>query len=155
VEIAPVTDRRTDPSRIGLTPRAGKPNVTSRPVADIVRDALVAELVGNGHAVVGADGRDVVLSPAIDEFRLDEVGGYGGAHLVGRAVIALSVVDARGETAFTRRYVGIKRRNIDKPTDDARRETMDAALTRAMRDIATDPDLAKVLGGGRRTATRS
>ena len=36
--------------------------------------------------------------------------------------------------------------------DEARRETMDAALARAMHDLATDPELAKVLGGGPRTA---
>lgn len=152
VEIGPVIDRRAD-TRLGVTRKDGKPIVTSRPVVEIVRDALAAELVRNGHAVVAGE-RDAALSATVEEFRLDEVGGYGGAHLVGRVVIALSVIDARGDTALTRRYVGIKRRDIDKPTDDARRETMDAALARAMHDLATDPELARVLGGGPRTASR-
>jgi len=35
-------------------------------------------------------------------------------------------------------YIGIKRRQIDKPADDVAREVMDAALARSMRDLATD-----------------
>ncbi|HMC70815.1 MAG TPA: hypothetical protein VKJ07_16780, partial [Mycobacteriales bacterium] len=53
VEIRPVTDRRTDTARIGVQPDEKKKLVvTSRPVTDIVRDALVAELQRNGHVVV-------------------------------------------------------------------------------------------------------
>ena len=90
VEIGPVSDRRADASRVGVTRKDGNPVVTSRPVVEIVRDALVAELVRNGHAV-GSGERDVQLAPTVEEFRLDEVGGYGGDHFVGRVVIALGV----------------------------------------------------------------
>jgi hypothetical protein len=54
---------------------------------------------------------------------------------------------------MTRRYVGIKRREIDKGSDDARRETMDTALARTMHDLATDPALSKVLASVRTAAT--
>ena len=50
-----------------------------------------------------------------------------------------------GEILLTRRYVGIKRRQIDKDSEDARPETMNAALARTMHDLATDPELAKAL----------
>jgi hypothetical protein len=68
--------------------------------------------------------------------------------------MALNIVDGRsGENLLARRYVGIKRREIDKGSDDARRETMDTALARAMHDLATDPELARALASVRTAAT--
>jgi len=147
VDVGLVADRRADPTRIGVDAKSGDTVVTARPVTDIVREALVAELGRNGHTVLPDTG-DVVLAAAVEEFRLDEIGSYGGARYVGRVVIALSVVDGRsGETLLTRRYVGIKRRQVDKASDAARLETMDLALARTMHDLATDPALARALGG--------
>ena len=42
---------------------------------------------------------------------------------------------------------------IDKASEDARRETMDAALARTMHDLATDPELAKALASVQSAAT--
>lgn len=154
VEIAPVADRRMDTTRIGIRPKNEGDIVTSRPVADLVREALVLELSKNGHLVVSHE-RDVILAATVEDFRLDEVAGYASARYVARVVIALNIVDGRGgDILLTRRYVGIKRRDVDKPSDDARRETMDAALARTMHDLATDPELAKVLASVRTAATR-
>lgn len=153
VEIRPVEDRRMDTTRIGVKPKNTGDIVTSRPVADLVREALVLELSKNGHSVV-SNGRDVVMAAAVEDFRLDEVEGYASTRFVGRVVIALNMVDERsGEILLARRYVGIKRREVDTPSDDARRETMDAALARTMHDLATDPELAKVLASVRTAAT--
>jgi len=52
VEIKPVTDGRVDTTRIGSKPDKGGDLVTSRPVADIVHEALAVEIGKNGHAVV-------------------------------------------------------------------------------------------------------
>jgi hypothetical protein len=145
VDVGPVTDGRANTARIGVDPKSGDPVVTSRSVTDIVREALLAELGGYDSASVSG-GRVLVLA-AIEDFRLDEIGGYGGALYVGRVVIALRVIDEQsGETMLTRRYVGIKRWQVDKPSDAARRETMDASLARTMHDLATDPALARALG---------
>jgi len=155
VEIKPVADRRMDTTRIGVKPKNSGDIVTSRPVADLVHEALVLELSKNGHSVVST-GRDVVLAAAVEDFRLDEVAGYASTRYVGRVVIALNIVDERtSEILLTRRYVGIKRRDIDKASEDARRETMDAALARTMHDLVTDPELAKVLASVRTAGRRS
>ena len=144
VDVGPITDRRANTGRIGVDPKTGHAVVTSRPVTDIVREALLAEVRGNGAA--SASGRDLVLSAAIEDFRLDEIGGYGSALYIGRVVIALRAVDERtGATLLTRRYIGIKRQQVDKPSDAARRETMDAALARTMHDLATDAALNSIL----------
>ncbi|HZF07010.1 MAG TPA: hypothetical protein VE932_21925 [Patescibacteria group bacterium] len=138
VEIRSVTDRRIDTARIGSKPDNGKNVVTSRPVTDVVREALLVEIGKNGHAVVIERG-DVVLAADVEEFWLDTVTGYGTTQYVGKVVFALTVIDGRsGDRLATRRYIGIKRRQVDKPADDVAREVMDAALARSMRDLATD-----------------
>ena len=153
VEVRPVADRRIDTTRIGVKPKNEGDIVTSRPVADLVREALVLELSKNGHSVV-SDGWEVVLAASVEDFRLDEVAGYARTRYVGRVVIAVNIVDDRGgEILLARRYVGIKRRDVDKASDDARRETMNAALARTMHDLATDPELAKVLVSVRTAGT--
>jgi hypothetical protein len=138
VEIRSVTDRRLDPGRIGTNPANGRALVTSRPVPDVVRQALALELGKNGHVVVPERG-DVILVADVEEFWLDSVTGYTTTQYVGKVVIGLTVVDGHsGDGLDTRRYIGIKRRQVDKPADDDAREVMDAALARAMRDLATD-----------------
>ena len=47
-----VNDRRLDTARIGSRPKDGGDIVTSRPVTEIVGEALALEIRKNGHAVV-------------------------------------------------------------------------------------------------------
>jgi uncharacterized lipoprotein YajG len=153
VEIRSVTDRRIDTARIGSRPGKGKDLVTSRPVTEVVREALVVEVRTNGHAVVAEPG-DVVLAAEVEEFWLDTVAGYATTQYVGKVVIALAVLDGRsGDRLAARRYVGIKRRQVDKPADDVAREVMDAALARSMRDLATDRALVAALARATTAAT--
>jgi len=155
VEVRPVADRRPDTTRIGVQPdEKKKPVVTSRPVADIVRDALVTELQRNGHTVV-SDHPELVIAADVDEFSFDVVTGRSSAQYVGKAALALAVTDRQsGKTVFARRYVGIKRQTADLEAKHAARDVMDAALARAMHDLATDGELAQAFGGGRSDVQR-
>jgi Uncharacterized lipoprotein len=147
VTIGPITDRRMDQKRIGVKPKNGDAIATKRPVADIVREALVVELTKNGHTVVPADG-DIRLAANIEEFWLDTAGSDSTTLYVGRVALALAVMDGRsGATLLGRRYAGTKRRQGEADSKDTWREVMDTALARTMRDIATDPDLVAALGG--------
>ena len=146
VEIKPVTDGRVDTTRIGSKPDKGGDLVTSRPVADIVHEALAVEIGKNGHAVV-AERSDVILAADVEEFWLDVVRGYATTQYVGKVVIAVAVLDGRtGDGILTRRYVGVRRRQVDTVSEDAAREVMDAALARSIRDLATDPALVTAFG---------
>jgi uncharacterized lipoprotein YajG len=148
VAISPVTDRRADTTRIGSKPQAKGDIVTSRPVTDIVRDALAVEVGKNGHTVL-SDEQDIVLAAAVEEFWLDVVTGYSTTLYVGRVVIGLTVADGRsGNTLLSRRYIGIKRHQVDKASESAWRDVIDAALARTMHDVATDPDLTAALKSG-------
>src|SRR4029453_11577065 len=103
----------------------------------IVRDALVIELVKNGHAVAGS-GADAILAVDVDEFWLDIVTSYGATHYVGKVAITLAVTNGRtGERVAARRYVGIRRRQVEADLQDARREGVDGALARTMPDLRT------------------
>jgi YajG family uncharacterized lipoprotein len=145
VEMSPVADRRIDTTRIGSKPRNEGDIVTSRPVAEIVGEALVLEIRKNGHSVVSGKG-DVVLAAAVEEFRLDAVVGYSSTQYVGRVVLAVTLADARrGDQLLSRRYVGISRRQADKDSDKDWRDVMDVALARSMHDFATDPELSLAL----------
>jgi len=145
VEITPVADRRMDTARIGSKPKDGGDIVTSRPVTEIVGEALALEIGKNGHTVV-SDKRDVILAAAVEEFRLDVVTGYSSTQYVGRVVIAVTLTDGHsGDQLLTRRYVGISRRQVDKDSEIGWRDVMDVALARSMHDLATDPELAAVL----------
>jgi Uncharacterized lipoprotein len=136
-----VGDRRADPTRIGLKNKDGAPLLTRRPVTDVVRDALAAELARNGHTLVPTGG-DVAVATDVEEFWLDAVSSGGATLYVGRVAIALSVSDATtGARRFARRYVGIRRQAGEDDSKTVRREVMDAALARAMHDIVTDPEL--------------
>ena len=147
VAVGPVTDRRTDQTRIGAEPKNREPITTTRAVADIVRDALVVELTKNGHAVV-SEGGDLRLVADVEDFWLDTAGRDGNTHYVGRVAVAVAVRDERsGTTLFMRRYAGSKRRFAEPDAKDAWREVMDTALARTLRDIATDPDLVAAVSG--------
>jgi YajG family uncharacterized lipoprotein len=140
IEIKPVVDARPDTARIGSRAEDGKDVVTSRPVSDVVREALALEISRNGHTVVAGPG-DLSLLATVEDFWLDTVLGYGTTQYVGKVVIAVQANDGQtGKALLSRRYVGVKRQRGDK-SDDARRAVMDAALARAMHDLATDPAL--------------
>jgi uncharacterized lipoprotein YajG len=142
VALGPVTDRRMDRTRIGARPTNGEALETTRPVADVVRDALVVEFSRNGHSVVADDG-DIRLLADVEEFWLDTSAGNSSVQYVGRVAIALAVADGRsGDTLLVRRYIGIRRLQAEADNRNAWREAMDTALARTMRDIATDPEVA-------------
>ena len=154
VEIKPVTDGRIEVSRIGiqLEKKKQKDVVTRRPVTDVVHDALAVEVGKNGHTVVTERG-DIVLTANVEDFWLDVVRGYSTAQYVGKVAIAVIVLDGRsGEQLVGRRYVGIKRRQVEKASDDVARAVMDEALARSMHDLATDRALVTAFAGARAAA---
>jgi hypothetical protein len=145
VVIRPAADGRADRSRIGSALDRSHDLVTRRPVADIVRDALVVEVTMAGHLIV-TDRPDVVLAAEVEEFWLDVVRGYKNSQYVGRIVVTLAVVDGRsGERIAARRYVGIKRLETADDPQNAGRVVMDTALSRVMHDLATDPPVVSAL----------
>jgi Uncharacterized lipoprotein len=155
VVIRPVADRRVDTTRIGSASKDGHAMVTRRPVADIVRDALVGEMTKAGYSVV-AERWDVAVAAEVEEFWIDVVSGYKTTLYVGRVVIALAVVDGpSGEQVLVRRYVGISRREANEGPKRAGRDALDVALARTMHDVVMDPTVRAALGSPSDRPSRS
>jgi hypothetical protein len=154
IAIGPVTDRRPDQTRIGVRPGDGDAIETTRPVADIVREALAVELTRNGHAVV-PDQADIRIAADVEEFWLDTAGRDATTHYVGRVALAVAISDgASGTMLFTRRYAGIRRRYAEPDAQDAWREVIETALARTMRDLATDRELVAAVAGRAMSSVR-
>ena len=152
VQIEPVADARVDASSIGVV-KDGAPFVTARPVGEVVREALTTELAANGHAVVG-DRADVVLATVVEEFWLDVVRGRSTTQYVGKVAMVVTVLDGRtGNGLVSRRYIGTKREQVERASDDAARETMNAALSRSMHDLAMDSTLVAAFARATAAAT--
>ena len=61
--------------------------------------------------------------------------------------IAVVVADGQyGDRLLTRRYVGIRRQVAEADSKTAWRQIMATALARTLHDVATDPDLALMIG---------
>jgi hypothetical protein len=145
LSVAPVVDRRADASRIGSWPKDDGAIVTRRPVAQIVHDALVAELTRNGHHIVST-APDLAVAATVEAFWLETTRSYPGRQYLGRVVIVVTVMDPRdGSTLVSRRFIGTRRRLVDGASEAAARDVMDAALARAMHDLATDAEMVAVL----------
>ena len=147
VAVGPVADRRMDQSRIGVRLDKGDAIETTRPVADIVREALAVELTRNGHAIV-ADHADVSIAADVEDFWIDMAGHDATTQFVGRVALAVAVREgASGRTLFTRRYAGIRRGYGVVDSRDTWREAIETALARTLRDLATDRDLVAAVAG--------
>ena len=148
VAIGPVVDRRADVSRIGSWPKDDGAIVTRRPVPEIVHSALAAELTRNGHTVV-TETPELNLAVTLEAFWLDTMQTYPGRQYLGRVVMLVTVTDSRGgSTLLSRRFIGIKRQLVEETSKQAVRDVMDAALARALHDLATEPEFVAVFRSG-------
>ena len=155
VAIGPVVDRRADVSRIGSWPKDDGAIVTRRPVPEIVHGALVAELTRNGHTVV-TETPELNVAVTIEAFWLDTMRIYPGRQYVGRVAMLVTVTDSRGgSTLLNRRFIGIKRQLVEETSKQAARDVMDAALARALHDLATEPEFVAVFRSGISRDTRA
>jgi len=150
VVIGPFVDERAVKDGIGV--RRDMFGYTSaiestRPVADIVREALATEFRKNGHDVAAGDRGDVVLSGTITEFWFDVEQGWA-LDLMGEVAVTLEVADGRsGARLLTARYQGD---SVEGGSGNMGAErVMNRALRRLVREVATDPRLIAVLATAR------
>src|SRR2546422_1036149 len=90
VTVPPVTDKRVaaDGARVHNIVFA------SRSVPDVVREAVVIEVKGNGHTVVN-EGGDLVFAVDVEKLWANTVTGFWTVQVVGVASIGVTVVHGR------------------------------------------------------------
>lgn len=153
VEIGPFEDKRLERDKIGWKKNVyGMKTayiVSSRPVPEIVRDALAVEFTKNGHIIGGATS-DVVLSGEIKTFWFDVQLNFWTVDFMGTVEVALSVADGKnGALLLKRTYQGHYTEKRLGGLEGTWERVMNVALERMVRELSTDPKLLRVLKGER------
>lgn len=149
VEIGPFEDKRLERDKIGWKKNGfGQKTahiVSSRPVPEIVRDALAVEFMKNGHNVGGAPG-DVMLSGEIKTFWFDYQINFWTVDFMGTVEVALSVADGEdGAPLLKRTYQGHYTEKSMGGLEGTWERVMNVALERMVRELSTDSKLLQVL----------
>lgn len=149
IDVGAFADRRPETNKIGYKRNGfGQKTadiVTTKPVPDIVKEALTAELKKNGHDVTTAE-RDLVLSGDITTFWFELQVNFATIEFFGTSAITLNVVDGRtGTTLLTRNYQGHYTEKSMGGLDATWERVMNEALQRMVREVSTDLQLIRVL----------
>ena len=149
IDVGGFADKRPETNKIGYKRNGfGQKTadiVTSKPVPDIVKEALTAELKKNGHDVTTTE-RDLVLSGDITTFWFELQVNFATVEFFGTSAITLNVVDGRtGTTLLTRNYQGHYTEKSMGGLDATWERVMNEALQRMVREVSTDLQLIRVL----------
>jgi uncharacterized lipoprotein YajG len=119
---------------------------SDRPVSEVVRDAIRAELEKRGHRFTDAN-EDVAIGGEIRKFWLHTDVSSEDWDIIGEVIILLKVTDASDGT--TKIFGPYKGKNLEKRYLEPDNRTMDriieAALADAIAKMGRDPDLASAL----------
>lgn len=148
LELAPFEDDRPDLLRVGYQKNAYGMNVfdvlTNRPVTDLFRDAVSAELRANGHRVDGSS--PLRVEAAVTYFWVEMQPALGGVNAVSTAACKLRLIDRSTEAViFEQPYTGHYVHRGSSAFQSAYRNALAAALQRMVREIARDPELVAAL----------
>jgi uncharacterized lipoprotein YajG len=149
VKVVDLADQRPDRARIGYTKTGfgdtAADILTVRPVATIVRDAIVTEFTASGHRA--GDDADLIVSGAITTFWFDWASHSTSLELTGTVAADLTISDAASgrplvRRAYRGRYSETSLVGVAEPTWQ---RVMNIALQRMVRDVAADPGLLTAL----------
>lgn len=149
IDVGAFADKRPETERIGYKRNMYGTKtadiVTTKPVSDIVKDALATEFRKNGHDVTTAN-RDLVLSGDITTFWFEFQVNFWSVEFFGTSAVTLNVVDGKsGTTLLTRNYQGHYTEKSGGGLDATWERVMNEALQRMVREISTDVQLIRVL----------
>lgn len=119
---------------------------SDRTVSEIVRDALKAELVRNGHSVVD-DNEDIVMKGEIKTFWLRTEVTKENWDVIGEIEVMVEVLHAgTGNSAFLGPYYAktIERRYL-VPANSVMTRILEKSLSKLMQQIRSDSKLATAL----------
>jgi uncharacterized lipoprotein len=149
VSVGPFADKRPDVARIGYKKNGfGQKTadiLPARPAAEIVRDAIAAELAKNGHRTAAAAPAPLALSGDVTEFWFDSSVGVFTIEYTGRVGATVNIRDPSGGPVLTKRYQGVQVEKRMAGYEGAWTEVMNTALSKMVREISTDPELADAL----------
>jgi len=144
IEVGEFIDKRPETDKIGYKrggfgEKTGK-IVTTKPVPQIVREAILLEFLKNGH-LIGKTDKDIILSGTITSFWFDLQYVTG----IGTISVNLNIIDGKtGATLLTRTYNG-NYIGLPGPWDHGIMNVMNVALERMVQQMGADNKLIQVL----------
>jgi len=149
VKVVDLADQRPDRARIGYKKTGfgdtAADILTVRPVATIVRDAIVTEFTASGHRT--GDDADLIVSGTITTFWFDWASHFTSLELTGTVAADLTISDAASGRPLVRRACrgSYSETSLVGVAEGTWQRVMNIALQRMVRDVASDPGLLTAL----------
>jgi curli biogenesis system outer membrane secretion channel CsgG len=149
VEVGEFIDKRPETDKIGYKRNGfGQKTaniVTTKPVPQIVREAILIEFLKNGHLTGGPD-NNVVLSGTITSFWFDCQINFWTVEFMGTVSVDLNVIDGKtGATLLMHTYQGHYNEKSMGGLAGTWERVMNTALERMIQQMSTDNKLIQVL----------
>ena len=147
-DIQPLEDERSDKARIGWKKSGYGANtadiLSTRPVTELVAEAIRAGLQQNGHAI--ATPADIVISGSVTRFWFEVKPNFWTIEFTGNVECDLRFVKAgTTQEVYKSRYSGTYTKKTGGGLEATWTEVMDASLQKLAEDIVFDANLIEAL----------
>ena len=149
VDMLEFIDKRSETDKIGYKRNGFGAKtadiVTKQPVAQIVRDALIAEFEKNGH-VTSNSSKDIAITGEVTTFWFDMQINFATVEFMGTVGVNLSVVNRKtNEALLTQPYQGHYNEKSMGGYVGTWERVMNMAPERMVNQVSTDPKFIKAL----------
>ena len=149
-DVQALTDARSDKARIGWKKNGYGSNtadiLSTRPVSDVVTDAIRAGLQQNGHTA--AMPGDIVISGSVTRFWFEVKPNFFTIEFTGNVECDLQFVrTGTTQEVYKSRYSGTYTRKTGGGLEATWTEVMDASVEKLVEDIVFDANLIEALKG--------
>jgi YajG family uncharacterized lipoprotein len=149
-DVQALTDARSDKARIGWKKNGYGSNtadiLSTRPVTDLVAEAIRAGLQQNGHTL--ALPADITVSGSVTRFWFEVKPNFWTIEFTGNVECDLQFVRAgTNNEVYKSRYSGTYTRKTGGGLEATWTEVMDASLEKLVEDIVFDANLIEALNG--------
>ena len=149
-DVQALTDARSDKARIGWKKNGYGSNtadiLSTRPVSDVVTDAIRAGLQQNGHTA--AMPGDIIISGSVTRFWFEVKPNFFTIEFTGNVECDLQFVrTGTTQEVYKSRYSGTYTRKTGGGLEATWTEVMDASVEKLVEDIVFDANLIEALKG--------
>lgn len=151
-----IIDSRADKHRVGSRTNSFGVEMAAieskRAVAEVVKDAVVAELLARGFCI-DAQAPAVLIQADIHRFHTEHYAGVFSAVTAAELIMTVVVESSAGTVLFSRLIAteGVEP-HAAAPADDTARRALQSALGNGVRKLAEDPRLVEALLAARSAA---
>lgn len=151
VEVGTFADKRQVTNNIGYKRNTLGVNTayvrTTRPVPEIIRDAIVTAFNKNGHTVTSGEGdKDIAISGSVETFWFESQVNFWTIEFMGTVDVNMAVQDGHtGQVLLNKRYSGHHNAALLSGYHKEMANTMNATMENLIDQISVDAKLIEVL----------